>query len=148
MSLTRKQALVKDDLHGHTNITYTEIIDDLCIKNGFRVRYRRTDHGFVIQFTAITDVIENYGPKDFRELLQFIKDAKGDPKRPSKIVQYVRTINQKQEDDHSEEDLVTALKELTWDGCRDNNWVLGYSSNSDNEEKQVLACKFIGDHHQ
>jgi hypothetical protein len=144
LSLKGKQILVKDDMHGHMNMEYTDIIDDVCTKNGFRVRYRRSDHGLVIHFTAITDVIENYGPKDFRELLQLIKDQRID-RRPTKVEQYVKSLRQTQdlgnEDNNTQEGLINALKGLTWHPHADNDWELGYSK----ENEQVLACKFIGD---
>jgi hypothetical protein len=98
----------------------------------------------VIQFTAINEEIENYGPKDFRELLQLIKDD--ERRRPAKVIQYIRSLNQKQDcgNDNDQKDLVTALKQLTWNTHMDNDWELGYSK----EGEQVLACKFIGDRHQ
>jgi hypothetical protein len=41
LALASKEVYIKDDLHGHKNVTYSDITDDRILSNGFKARWRK-----------------------------------------------------------------------------------------------------------
>ncbi|KAI9338421.1 hypothetical protein BD770DRAFT_400670 [Pilaira anomala] len=139
--LKSKECYVEDDLHGSKKITYSEIVDDIIVNNGFRVRWRKdlaVSNNLIIQFTGIYSLGSGYGTADFRELLSLIMEAKeGEFVRPNKVIQYFKSLAEEiYNNQPDEKDLESALDNLVWKNNEDDRWQLGYSSTSG----KILAC--------
>lgn len=162
LGLKSKEQLVDDDLHGQKKITYSEIVDETVVSNGFRVRWRKGklyiktwslciyfnmqidlySGNLVVQFTGIYSLGSGYGTSDFRELLSMMAGRrKGEFVRPKKVMGHLKSIaeeiynNSKQSTDYVMRDIEKGLESLSW-VKGDNAWDLGRSKIQD----EVLAC--------
>lgn len=163
ISLKSKEQFVHDDLHGQENITYSEIVDDAVINNGFKVRWRkgksfirvlRRTQGLisffkdlysgnlVVQFTGIYSLGSGYGPSDFRELLTLMLNQHNTTMRPKKVMAHIQSLahqlHQGESSNNPDMDyLEQALNTLTWK--KQDTWSLGYGSSN----TKALACLLL-----
>lgn len=126
-------------MHGQRNVTYSEIIDDNILYNGFHVRWRKDlmSDNLIVQFTGIYSLGSGYGPSDFRELLSLIAEAAAKSAitkvascgkvggsnhfvRPTKVMHHLKRLAEemyqtnKQNQDVSIKELERALDGLNW----------------------------------
>ncbi|KAI7898388.1 DNA mismatch repair protein [Cokeromyces recurvatus] len=152
LSLKSKEVLVQDDLHGQKEITYSQVIDDTLVWNGFKVRWRK-DHVqgiLIVQIIAIYDIGQCYGPDDLREILQGIDKNQKTILRPRKVKDHLwglaeRAYDKRQEKDNNTEIIERTLDQLRWErkitkNEEETDWQLGYSPYIPD---RILACKLI-----
>ncbi|KAI8087671.1 uncharacterized protein B0P05DRAFT_635392 [Gilbertella persicaria] len=110
-SIESKESVVKNDLHGHTNIVYHDMVDEAILFNGFRARWRKGKYKehIVVQLTGIEQSIPDYSTEDLRELLSDMT------KRPKRLQRYLWSLAQQQYRQNTKH----ALDSLVWRDMQD-----------------------------